>query len=115
AGDFTRHLRPQVFERILQIDLLGDGDAVLGNRRRSELPVEDDMATLGTKGDLDRVGQLIDAAQDGPTRLVTVHNLLCHCVCVSCPPQRSVVSVMTFSSFWLCLCQRLASSSCGRR
>jgi len=85
AGDFTRHLRPHVFERILQIDLLGDGDAVLGNRRRSELLVEDDVATLGTKGDLDRVGQLIDAAQDGPTRLVTVHDLLCHCVCVSCP------------------------------
>src|SRR5262249_46449337 len=31
AGDFTRHLRTHVFERVLQIDLLGDRHAVLGD------------------------------------------------------------------------------------
>ena len=78
ARDFTRHLGTHIFERVSQIDLFGDSHAVLGNRRRSELLVEDDIAALGTQGDLDRVGQLIDAAQDGLARLVAVHNLLCH-------------------------------------
>ena len=66
AGDLAHHLRAHVLERILQIDLLGDGHAVLGNRRRSELLVEDDVAALGAEGDLDRVGQLIDAARESP-------------------------------------------------
>jgi hypothetical protein len=49
ARDFPRHLRAHVFERVLQIDLLGDGHAVLGNRRRSEPLVEDDIAALGPR------------------------------------------------------------------
>ena len=62
---------------------------VFSDRGRPEFLVEDDVATLGTKSDLDRVGQLVDAAQDGLARLVTIHNLLCHDVrslyCLSCP------------------------------
>jgi hypothetical protein len=33
AGDFARHLRAHVLEAVLQIDLAGDGHAVLGDRR----------------------------------------------------------------------------------
>ena len=78
AGDFADHLRAHVLERILQVDFLGDGHAVLGDGRRSELLVEDDVAALGAERDLHRVGQLVDAAQDRLARLLAVHNLFCH-------------------------------------
>ena len=66
ARDFADHLRAHVLERILQVDFLGDRHAVLGDGRRSELLVEDDVAALGAERDLHRVGQLVDAAQDRP-------------------------------------------------
>ena len=34
-GDFAHHLRAHVLELVLELDLLGDGDAVLGDRRAS--------------------------------------------------------------------------------
>ena len=57
GGDLAHHLRAHVLERVLQLDLLGDGDAVLGDGRRAELLVEDDVAALGAERDLDRVGE----------------------------------------------------------
>jgi len=78
ARHFTDHLRAHVLERVLEFDFLRDGHAVLGNRRRSELLVEDDVAALGAEGDLHRVGQLVHAAQDRLARLLSIHNLLCH-------------------------------------
>ena len=78
ARDLAHHLRAHVLERILQLDLLRHRHAVLGDGGRSELLVEDDVAALGPEGDLDRVGQLVDAAQDRLPRLLTVNNLLCH-------------------------------------
>ena len=78
AGHFADHLGAHVLERILEVDFLGDGDAVLGDRGRAELLVENDVAALGTEGHLDRVGEGVDAAQDGLARLLTVNNLLCH-------------------------------------
>ena len=65
ARHFAHHLRAHVLERILEVDFLRDRDAVLGDGRRAELLVEDDVASLRTEGDLHRVGQLVDAAQHG--------------------------------------------------
>ena len=56
--DFLHHLRAHVLERIGELDLLGDGDAVLGDRRGAELLVDDDVPALGAEGDLHRVGEL---------------------------------------------------------
>ena len=78
ARDLAHHLRAHVLERILQVDFLGDRHAVLGDGRRAELLVEDDVAALGAERDLHRVGQLVDAAQDRLARLLAVHNLFCH-------------------------------------
>ena len=61
-----------------ELDLLGDGDAVLGDGGRAELLVEDDVAALRAERHLDRVGELVDAAQDRLARLLAVNNLLCH-------------------------------------
>ena len=57
------HLRAHVLELVLELDLLGDGDAVLGDARRAERLVEDDVAALRTERDLDRIGENVDAAQ----------------------------------------------------
>jgi hypothetical protein len=62
-GDFAHHLGAHVLELVGELDLLGDGDAVLGDARRAEGLVDDDVAALGAERDLDRVGEDVDAAQ----------------------------------------------------
>ena len=61
-GDLAQHLRAHVLELVLELDLLGDGDAVLGDARGAEALVEDDVAALGAERHLDRVGEDVDAA-----------------------------------------------------
>ena len=75
-GDLAHHLGAHVLERVRELDLLGDGDAVLGDRRRAELLLDDDVAALGAEGHLDRVGELVDAAEDGAARVLGVGDLL---------------------------------------
>src|ERR1043165_8587945 len=77
-GDLTHHLRAHVFERVLQLDLLGDRHAVLRDGGRAELLVEHDVSALRAERDLNRVGELVDAAQNRRARLFAVNNLLCH-------------------------------------
>ena len=67
--DFLHHLRAHVLERIRELDLLGDGDAVLGDGRRAELLVDDDVPALGAEGDLHRLGELVDAALERRARV----------------------------------------------
>src|SRR5215207_10121782 len=67
--DLLHHLGAHVLERIRQLDLLGDGDTVLRDRRRAELLVDDDVPSLRTEGDLHRLGKLIDAALEGRARI----------------------------------------------
>ena len=62
-GDFAHHLRAHVLELVLELDLLGDGDAVLGDARSAERLVDDDVAALGAERHLHRVGEDVDAAQ----------------------------------------------------
>mgnify|MGYP007099124424 CR=1 FL=1 len=47
---------------LLDLDLAGDGDAVVGDRRGAELLVEDDVAALRAERHLDRVGEVVHAA-----------------------------------------------------
>src|SRR6185369_13247866 len=48
---------------IAELDLLGDGDAVLGDARRAERLVDDDVAALRTERHLHRVGEDVDTAE----------------------------------------------------
>jgi hypothetical protein len=59
----AHHLRAHVFQRILEVDFLRDGDAILRDGRRAEFLIDHDVAAFGTERDLDRVGQLVDAAE----------------------------------------------------
>ena len=60
---FAQHLRTHVLELIFEFDLLGDGDFVLGDARRTKALVEDDVAAFGPKRHPDSVGEDIDAVQ----------------------------------------------------
>ena len=62
GGDLAHELRALVLEGVLDLDLAGDRDAVVRDRRRAVLLVEHDVAALGAERDLDRVGEDVDAA-----------------------------------------------------
>ena len=59
----AHHLRPHVLEFVLELNLLGDGDAVLGDTGRAESLVQHNVATLRAERDLHRSGEDVDAAQ----------------------------------------------------
>ena len=69
GGDLAHHLRAHVLELVRELDLFGDGDAVLGDAGRAEALVEHDVAALGAERHLDGVGQNVDAAQHLVTRV----------------------------------------------
>ena len=75
-GDLADELGALVLEDVLDLDLAGDGDAVVGDRRRAELFVEHDVAAFRAEGDLDRVGDGVDAGLQGPPCLLAVLQLL---------------------------------------
>ena len=60
--NFLDEFGADALEGIFEFDLLGDGDAVLRDRRSAPLLVEDDIAALGAEGDLDGVGEEVEAA-----------------------------------------------------
>ena len=62
-GDLAHHLGAHVLELVFEFDLLGDGDAVLGDARGAVRLVEHDIAALGTQRRLHGVVEDIDAAQ----------------------------------------------------
>ena len=62
-GDFAHHLGAHVLEFVLELDLLGDGHAILGDARRAIGLVEDHVAALRTERHLDGVVENIDSAQ----------------------------------------------------
>ena len=60
GGDLLGQLGTEVLERVVELDLTGDGHAVVGDRRGAPLLVEDDVATLGAERHLDGVGEGVD-------------------------------------------------------
>ena len=77
-GDLLDHLGAHVGERVLQLDLLGDADTVLGDLRSPELLVNDDVAALGTERDLHGVRQGVDTLLEELARLDVIFDFLCH-------------------------------------
>ena len=85
-GDFLDQLGADLLVRVLEFDLLGDGDAVIGDRGGAPLLLENDVATLGAQRDLDRVGEGIEAPLKAAAGLFVVRNYLGHCEVI--PPIR---------------------------
>ena len=68
--DLFDELGAHVLERVVELDLTGDGHAVVRDGRRAELLVEDDVAALGAQRHLDGVGELVDARFEATTGVV---------------------------------------------
>ena len=67
GGHFLHELGAHVLEVVLELDLLGDGDAVVGDGRGAPALADHDVAALGAERHLDGVGQLVDAGLEAPT------------------------------------------------
>ena len=63
AGDFTDELGTDIFIRILEFDLFRDRHTVFGDGRRSELFIENHVATGRSECRFDGFGELLHAAQ----------------------------------------------------
>src|SRR6185503_16605060 len=101
GGDFAQHLRTHVFEFVLELDFLGDGDAVLGDARRAEALVDDDVAALGAQRHLDRVGEDVDALEDAFTRIAAeFHVLGCHLATLSIPTKLTKLTPISACAPW---------------
>ncbi len=64
GGDLLDHLRAHVLELVLELDLLGDRDPVLGDRRRAVALLDDHVASSRAESDFDGIGERIDARQN---------------------------------------------------
>src|ERR1700694_2227592 len=78
ARDFLDELRAHVLEGVLQLDLLRNRDAVVRDRRGTELLVEYDVPALGADGNPNGVRDLVDAALQRRTGLGVVCQLFRH-------------------------------------
>src|SRR5690606_32332107 len=76
GSDFLDHLRAHVLELVGQLDPLGDGHAVLGDRRGAEALLEHDVAALRAQGRLDGVGEDVHAAHHARAGVFTETDFL---------------------------------------
>src|SRR5215217_5396598 len=84
-GDLADQLGALVLEDVLDLDLASDGHAVVGDRRSTELLVEDDVAAARAERHLDGVRDRVNALLQGLARVdVVLQFLVCHvCLCLS--------------------------------
>jgi hypothetical protein len=68
--DLAHQLGALVLEDVFDLDLTGDRDAVVRDRRRAELLVQHDVTTLRAERHLDGVGQRVDTLLQGAARLL---------------------------------------------
>src|SRR5215213_230459 len=78
GGRLFEQLSAHVRKWVLELDLLGDGYAVVGHGRRAVLLVEGDVAALGTQRGLDRVGQRVHTLFQRSTRRLVEFNHFSH-------------------------------------
>ena len=63
---------------LLEVDLAGDGHAVVGHRRAAELLVDHHVPAARAEGDLDRVGELVHPTLECTARVFVEADLLRH-------------------------------------
>jgi hypothetical protein len=67
--DLAHHLSAHVLELVLELDLLGDGNAVFGDAGCSVRLVEHHIATLRAERHLHRIVEDVDPAQHSVARI----------------------------------------------
>ena len=78
GGDLANELCAHVLELVLQLDLLSDGDTVIGDERAAELLAQHNIAALGAQGDLNGVGQLVDTCAKRLAGVLALLDLFSH-------------------------------------
>src|SRR5690606_4360316 len=92
-------LRAEVLVGILELDLTGDGHAVVGDGGGAPLLVEHDVAALGAERHLDGVRELVDAALESASCVLVVQDLFGHWVQASMVARMSRAPSTRNSSF----------------
>jgi len=77
-GDLLDELGADLLVGVLELDLLGDGDTVVGDGRGAPLLVEHDVAALGAEGDLDGVSEGVQTPLHAAAGLLVKSNDLGH-------------------------------------
>ena len=81
AGHFAHHLCAHVFELVLELDLLGHCDTVLGDQWSAVAALKCHVASLGTQRALHCVGQDINTCQQLLATVVAKNHVFsCHVV-----------------------------------
>ena len=78
AGGFLHELGAEILERIFEIDVFGDGDAVLGHLGRAPALVEHSVAAAGAERALHGTGEFGNAGEQRLASLVVEHHLFGH-------------------------------------
>src|SRR3954470_16533959 len=79
-GDLFDELGADLLEGVLELDFLGDGHTVVGDRGGAPLLLQDDVATLRAERHLDGIGELVHATLEGATRLLVERDEFGHAV-----------------------------------
>ena len=79
-GNFLDQLSTNTCIRILKVDFLCNGNAIIGDRRSTIGFVKDNIAAFGPKGYLNGVCELIKAFKHALARLFIILNNLCHTI-----------------------------------
>src|SRR5690606_19647456 len=77
-GDLFDELGADLLPRVLELDLLGDGHTIVGDRGGAPLLLENDVAAPGAEGDLDGVGESVHAALEATPCLFVKGDHLWH-------------------------------------
>ena len=78
GGDLPDQLSAHVLKGILQLHFLGDGHAVVGDQGSAVLLAQNHIAALGSQGNLNGIGQLVNAGLQLLASFLAVNNHLCH-------------------------------------
>jgi hypothetical protein len=76
AGDFHDQLGAHVFERVLELDILGHGHAVVDDDRAAEGLLQDHIAARGAHGGADRAREFADAVSKFLAGVEVIEDLL---------------------------------------
>ena len=78
GGYLFGELRAQVFVGVFKLDFAGDRDTIIRDNRCAPLFIEHNIAPAWAKGDLDRIGEFVDAGLQGLTGGIIEFKLLSH-------------------------------------
>jgi len=76
--NFLHQLGAHILKRLLQLNLLGNGHAVVGDQRCAILLIQYHIAALRTKGNLNGIGQFVNTGLQRLASILAINNIFCH-------------------------------------